>query len=1090
MKRLWFIAAALVVLVVVLAACGTETPVPTSTPVPQPTVEPTQPPATEPAKDKLKVAFVYVAPIGDMGWTWAHDQARLALEQALGDKVETAYIENVPEGPEAERVIRDFAQKDYDLILTTSFGFMDPTVTVAKEFPDTKFVHISGYKTEPNLSTVFGAMEEARYLSGLVAGKMTETNKIGYVAAFPIPEVVRGINGFTQGVREANPEAEVIVVWTNTWFDPPKEKEAADALLSQGADIIAQHQDTTEPQKAAADAGGFSIGYDSDMGKFVGDTVLTSPVWNWGPKYIEIAQSVLDGTFQSESFYGHMKDGTVDLAPYSSKVPADVTGMVDARKQEIVDGTFKVFCGPLNAADGTEVLAAGKCLSLDEQLNMDFFIEGVKGELAASKQLEQGLQGEPAPAGMAGAAKDKVKVAFVYVAPIGDMGWTWAHDQARLALEQALGDKVETAYIENVPEGPEAERVIRDFAQKDYDLILTTSFGFMDPTVTVAKEFPDTKFVHISGYKTEPNLSTVFGAMEEARYLSGLVAGKMTETNKIGYVAAFPIPEVVRGINGFTQGVREANPEAEVIVVWTNTWFDPPKEKEAADALLSQGADIIAQHQDTTEPQKAAADAGGFSIGYDSDMGKFVGDTVLTSPVWNWGPKYIEIAQSVLDGTFQSESFYGHMKDGTVDLAPYSSKVPADVTGMVDARKQEIVDGTFKVFCGPLNAADGTEVLAAGKCLSLDEQLNMDFFIEGVKGELAASKQLEQGLQGEPAPAAATGAAKDMKVAFVYVGPKGDLGWSYAHDQGRLALDKLGNVETTFSEIVAEGPDSERVIRDYAEKGYDMVFATSFGYMDSVLNVAKEYPDVKFEHATGYQTADNVAIYDGRGYEGWYLAGMTAGLTTKNNKLGYVAPFPIPEVVRNMNAFALGARSVNPDVEVTPVWINAWFDPPKEREAAQALVDEGADVIARESDSPEPDKVAEDAGVYAIGYNAISPDVAPKAVLTAPIWDWGVYYTKTVADAAQGNWKSHAYWGGMADGLLDMAPFGSMVPKDVQDKVNAAKADIISGKLLPFTGPLKDNSGVERVAAGEAMTDEQLLAFAWLVEGVKGQIPQ
>ncbi len=211
------------------------------------------------------------------------------VEQELG--VETAYVENVPEGPDAERVIRDFAEKGFNPIITTSFGFMDPTINVAQEFPDTWFVHISGYKTAENVSTVFGGIEEARYLSGLVAGAATKSNIVGYVAAFPIPEVIRGINAFAQGVREVNPEAEVRVVWTNTWFDPPKEKEAADALLAQGADVIAQHQDTTEPQKAAMDAGVFSVGYDSDMRTVVGDTVLTSPIWNWGPKYIEIVKS-------------------------------------------------------------------------------------------------------------------------------------------------------------------------------------------------------------------------------------------------------------------------------------------------------------------------------------------------------------------------------------------------------------------------------------------------------------------------------------------------------------------------------------------------------------------------------------------------------------------------------------------------------------------------------------------------------------------------------------------------------------------------------------------------------------------------------
>ncbi len=331
---------------------------------------------------------------------------------------------------------------------------------------------------------------------------------------------------------------------------------------------------------------------------------------------------------------------------------------------------------------------------------------------------------------------------------------------------------------------------------------------------------------------------------------------------------------------------------------------------------------------------------------------------------------------------------------------------------------------------------------------------------------------------------------KPFKVAFIYVGPVGDLGWSYAHDQGRQKLQNtVKGVETSYLELVTEGPDVERVLRDYAAQGYDMIFATSFGYMDYVLEVAKDYPQIRFEHCTGYQTAENVATYDGRGYEGWYLAGMTAGRMTKSNTLGYVAPYPIPEVIRNLNAFTLGARSVNPAVQVRPVWIFNWFDPVKEREAAQALLDAGADVIARESDSTEPDKLAEENGVYAIGYNAISTEVAPNALLTAPIWDWGVYYAETVKAAMNGKWKSHAYWGHMADGVLDLAPFGAMVPKAVQDEVNAAKRQIINGKLHPFTGPIADQSGVIRVPAGTTMSDAELLSFDWLVEGVAGQIP-
>ena len=264
---------------------------------------------------RSRVGFVYVGPVGDLGWTYAHDQGRLALEEALPN-VETAYQENVPENPaDAERVIRQFAQDGYDVIFTTSFGYMDPTINVAKDFPDTTFIHISGFKTAENVGTGFGKIEEPRFVSGQIAGAMTETNQIGYVAAFPIPEVIRGINAFTLGVREANPEATVQVVWTNTWFDPPEERAAAEALLDGGADVIAQHQDTAGPQQAAEERGVYGVGYNADMAPLAPDAVLTSAIWNWGPYYIDIVESVMDGTWESEQYWGGWQDGVVDMAP-------------------------------------------------------------------------------------------------------------------------------------------------------------------------------------------------------------------------------------------------------------------------------------------------------------------------------------------------------------------------------------------------------------------------------------------------------------------------------------------------------------------------------------------------------------------------------------------------------------------------------------------------------------------------------------------------------------------------------------------------------------------------------------------------------
>ena len=376
-KRFWHVLGLLVVAATVVTACGqAATPEPTEAP-PEPTEEPAA--ATE---LPVKAAFVYIGPPGDLGWTYEHDRGRKELEQEFGDDVETTYIEDVPEGPDATRVIRQYAQEGWDVIFTTSFGYMEPTQEVAEEFPNVVFEHCSGYMTQENMATYFGRIYQPRYLSGIVAGEMTDSNIIGYVAAFPIPEVIRGINAFTLGVRSVNSDAEVRVVWTNTWYDPVVEREAAEALLDEGADIIAQHQDTTEPQKAAKERDALSIGYDSDMRDFVGDTVLTSPQWNWGTYYIDTVQKVVDGTWESHQFWGGLETGVVKLAEMSPLVPDDVLQQVDGERERITGTDWDVFCGPVNDQEGNEAVADGECLSDEAMLNMDWFVEGVVGEIS------------------------------------------------------------------------------------------------------------------------------------------------------------------------------------------------------------------------------------------------------------------------------------------------------------------------------------------------------------------------------------------------------------------------------------------------------------------------------------------------------------------------------------------------------------------------------------------------------------------------------------------------------------------------------------------------------------------------------------
>jgi basic membrane protein A len=340
--------------------------------------------ATATGGDKIKVAFVYVGPIGDAGWTYAHEQGRQELVKNLPN-VEAVYQESVPEtAADAERVIRTFAQQGAKIIFTTSFGYMDPTINVAKDFPDVAFVHISGYKTAENVSTSFGKIEEPRYVSGLIAGKMTKSNTLGYVAAFPIPEVIRGINAFTLGVRASNPSATVKVVWTNTWFDPQKERQAAQALLDDGADVIAQHQDTPGPQQAAEAVGKFGVGYNADMSTFAPKAVLTSPIWHWGVYYTDVVKQVQAGTWKSNQYWGGWKDGLVDLAPIGSMVPDDVKQMAEAEIARFKAGDetiFTIFTGPIKDQSGAEKVPAGKAMTADELLSINWFVEGVEGTI-------------------------------------------------------------------------------------------------------------------------------------------------------------------------------------------------------------------------------------------------------------------------------------------------------------------------------------------------------------------------------------------------------------------------------------------------------------------------------------------------------------------------------------------------------------------------------------------------------------------------------------------------------------------------------------------------------------------------------------
>jgi len=334
------------------------------------------------AEDKTKVGFVYVGPVGDGGWTYEHNKGRLAVEEHFGDKVETVFVESVPEGPDAERVMTQMALEGADLIFTTSFGYMDPTINVAKKFPDVKFEHATGYKTADNVSVYSARFYEGRAVQGHIAGNMTKSNIIGYIGSYPIPEVIRGINSAYVHAKKVNPDVEFKIVWAYTWFDPAKEADAATVLIEQGADVILQHTDSTAPQAAAQEAGNVvTFGQASDMSEYAPFPRVSSIIDDWAPYYIARTQAVMDGTWETANTWDGIREGMVAIGEITDAVPADVKEEALALKAAMAAGEYHPFTGPLKKQDGSDWLAEGEVADDGTLAGMNFYVEGLEGEI-------------------------------------------------------------------------------------------------------------------------------------------------------------------------------------------------------------------------------------------------------------------------------------------------------------------------------------------------------------------------------------------------------------------------------------------------------------------------------------------------------------------------------------------------------------------------------------------------------------------------------------------------------------------------------------------------------------------------------------
>jgi basic membrane protein A len=383
-KRTLLQAAALVAAVAGLTACGkTEPPAPAPAPAPAPTAAA---PAPAPAPEKLKIAFAYIGPVGDGGWTFAHDNGRKAVEKEFGDKVQTSFVENVPESADAERVIREMATSGNKLIFGTTFGYMEPMMKVAADFKDVKFEHATGYKTADNLRTYDSRTYEGAYMAGVIAGKMTKTNTLGVVASVPIPEVVRNINAFTLGAQSVNPKAKTKVVWVNKWFDPPNETAAATSLINGGADVLMQNTDSSAVLQTAEKMGKRAFGWDSDMTAYGPKAHLGSAIINWAPYYIKATRDALEGKWTTGQSWWGVKEGAIDMVSIAADVPEDTKKRIDEIKAGLKDGSFSIWKGPLADNTGKEVLA--KDAVADDKFlgGVNFYVKGVEGKVPGGEK--------------------------------------------------------------------------------------------------------------------------------------------------------------------------------------------------------------------------------------------------------------------------------------------------------------------------------------------------------------------------------------------------------------------------------------------------------------------------------------------------------------------------------------------------------------------------------------------------------------------------------------------------------------------------------------------------------------------------------
>ena len=613
----------------------------------------------------------------------------------------------------------------------------------------------------------------------------------------------------------------------------------------------------------------------------------------------------------------------------------------------------------------------------------------------------------PAPTEVA-APPEKIRVALLLPGSIGDAGW---NANAYKGLQEIAAQGIETAYTESIPI-PDIEAAFRGYAEQGYTLIIGHGFEFGEPALKVAPDFPNV-FFHVSG-KAPPNVEIPknVGFLDQQEfqgaYLCGVLAGLMTKTNKVGYVGGMEIPPQLANLAAFTKGAQSVNPNVEILGVLTGTFEDPEKGREAAMAQIGNGIDILMQTADSTGMGaiQAAKEKGIYIIGYGGDQSEIAPDLFLTSLVVN-NPKAIALqVDRIKQGTFGGSVWVAGIKEGIIDIAPFGPMVPKEVQDQIMALRQDIIDGKFIVP-------------------EIYERID----------------------QGKP-----SGKVEEIRVALLLPGSIGDAGWNANAYKGLQEIAAQG-IETAYTESIPI-PDIEAAFRGYAEQGYTLIIGHGFEFGEPALKVAPDFPNVFF-HVSGkappnVEIPKNVGFLDQQEFQGAYLCGVLAGLMTKTNKVGYVGGMEIPPQLANLAAFTKGAQSVNPNVEILGVLTGTFEDPEKGREAAMAQIGNGIDILMQTADSTGMGAIqaAKEKGIYIIGYGGDQSEIAPDLFLTSLVVNNPKAIALQVDRIKQGTFGGSVWVAGIKEGIIDIAPFGPMVPKEVQDQIMALRQDIIDGKFI------------------------------------------